>query len=140
MSGQVRTDEIGPVVAQEDDLVNVCKRLIDMANEAGGPDNITVVAVRFDGPGLAVANGSDDIGHHVFQMQSESRATVPVAQIVDDEEELTPTLEIAPVVTPREAHKVQPTPRGPGIGTLRLVFIGIGVAVAGIFAAMLFRK
>ena len=52
LSGQVRTNEIAEIVNTEPDLVQVCKKLIDRANEAGGPDNITVVAVRFDGPGL----------------------------------------------------------------------------------------
>ena len=51
LSGPVRTTDIARVVEEEPDLVNVCKKLIDLANEAGGPDNITVIAVRFDGAG-----------------------------------------------------------------------------------------
>lgn len=139
MSGQVRTEEIGPVVAQETDLVNVCKRLIDMANEAGGPDNITVVAVRFEGVGLEPPDGSDDIGHRVFQMHSESRVTMPVAAIPEEDE--TPTLEIPPLAAPvLDATNAIPMPRGPGIGTLRIVFLGIGIVIAGIFAIFFFAK
>lgn len=136
LSSQVRTEDIGKVVAEEPDLVAVCKRLIDMANEAGGPDNITVVAARFDGEGLEEPNGGDDVGHHVFQLHSESRATVPVP-VIDDEDD-TPTLPTGEV--PKEieelaaaASAAQPVPRGPGIGTLRLVFAFVFVIVAGYF-------
>jgi protein phosphatase len=53
LSGQVRGDDIARVVSADSDLTAVCKRLIDAANESGGPDNITVVVARFDGEGLA---------------------------------------------------------------------------------------
>src|SRR5438094_4642979 len=49
LSGQVGKDEIARVISEEDDLVSACKRLIDRANEAGGPDNITVILARFEG-------------------------------------------------------------------------------------------
>ena len=68
LSGQVGKDEIARVVSEEHDLVAVCKRLVDRANENGGPDNITVIAARFDGDGLAVAGEGDDVGHHVFPL------------------------------------------------------------------------
>ena len=59
LSGQVRTDEIARVVSDEPDLMAACKRLIDRANEAGGPDNITVIAARFDGDGLILPGATD---------------------------------------------------------------------------------
>lgn len=143
LSGQVKGDEIGQVVREEPDLVNVCKRLIDMANAVGGPDNITVIAARFDGEGLEVAQEGDDVGHRTFQMQSESRATMPV-EVVQDEEELTPTLEITaetPGNAPASPSVVPPPmPRGPGDTTLRIVFIGIGVLLAAVFLAVWLRK
>jgi len=42
--------------------MSVCKQLIDRANENGGPDNITVIAARFDGEGLS-ARRRDAVGH-----------------------------------------------------------------------------
>lgn len=68
LSGQVGKDEIARVVSEEHDLVSVCKRLVDRANENGGPDNITVIAARFDGDGLEVAGQSDEVGHSVFPL------------------------------------------------------------------------
>ena len=52
LSGQVTKDEIAAIVTAETDLTMACKRLIDRANENGGPDNITAIVARFDGSGL----------------------------------------------------------------------------------------
>lgn len=77
LSGQVRAHEIAEVVMQERDLVNVCKRLIDLANEAGGPDNITVIAARFEGSGL-VDTGAETPAHRVYRGSQDLRPTVPL--------------------------------------------------------------
>ncbi len=76
LSGQVRANEIAAVVKTEGDLVSVCKRLIDLANEAGGPDNITVVAARFEGPGLG--DGAEAPAHRVYRGSQQQRSTIPV--------------------------------------------------------------
>ena len=52
LSTVVRRDDIAAMVKAEPDITKVCEKLVDLANERGGPDNITVVAVRFDGDGL----------------------------------------------------------------------------------------
>lgn len=66
LSGVVRGEEIGRAVSEEHDLQLVCRRLIALANALGGPDNITVVAARFDGTGLAAPNADDHVGHRPF--------------------------------------------------------------------------
>jgi serine/threonine protein phosphatase PrpC len=48
LSGMVTDAEIADVVANEGDLNRLCDRLIEMANAAGGVDNVTVVAVRVE--------------------------------------------------------------------------------------------
>jgi protein phosphatase len=78
LSGQVTKDDISQVVTAEEDLVQACKRLIDLANEAGGPDNITVIIARFDGKGLESAQDEDHIGHRVFTLP-EAGTTPPMA-------------------------------------------------------------
>lgn len=52
LSGLVEPREIAEVVTRGRNLARVCQRLIDLANERGGPDNITVVAARITGGGL----------------------------------------------------------------------------------------
>lgn len=88
LSGQVKLEEIARVVSEEPDLMQVCKRLIDRANENGGPDNITVIAARFDGEGLAPAGSENAIGHRVFplpgdsgQVPAASRPTMPAGEV-----------------------------------------------------------
>lgn len=78
LSGQVKKDEIATVVARESTLQGVCDRLIAMANERGGPDNITVIAVRFDGDGLRAADGAGPVGHQVYPLIDTEASTDPV--------------------------------------------------------------
>jgi serine/threonine protein phosphatase PrpC len=113
LSGQVRIDEIARVVSEEPDLMAVCKRLIDRANEAGGPDNITVIAARFDGDGLAAPSNGDDVGHRVYRLSTDSgqvqaqRTTGPTPGAADRR----PTAKIAqPQAVPLEApERLTPT-------------------------------
>ncbi|HWJ21312.1 MAG TPA: protein phosphatase 2C domain-containing protein [Gemmatimonadaceae bacterium] len=78
LSGQVRPDEIARVATDERDLERLCERLIDSANATGGPDNITVVAARFEGDGLAVAASDDEVGHRVFPLGDDPTPVYPV--------------------------------------------------------------
>jgi protein phosphatase len=145
LSGQVRLDDFGNVVRSEGDLVRVCSRLIDMANEAGGPDNITVIAARFDGDGLVNAASSDEVAHRVFQLDTESRATLQVPVLQDAQ----PTVEMTPVppsvlspppYTPPDLAPGTVEMRGPGLATLRVVFAALAVVVAGVFVAVWLRR
>lgn len=133
LSGQVRTHEIAEVVASEPDLMDVCKKLIDMANEAGGPDNITVVAARFEGDGL-LERDAETVEHRVYR-GSEARATVPIDRtsipfLSALEDTPLPTLEM-PSAQLRASLPPTPPPGGwiPA-STLRLFFGFIGALVA----------
>jgi PPM family protein phosphatase len=89
LSGQVRLDEITRIVTEESDLVSACKRLIDRANEMGGPDNITVIIARFDGEGLADPAATDDVGHRIYPLATDSgqvpAADRPLSQVTTSE-------------------------------------------------------
>jgi len=80
LSGQVKKDEIAEIVNQSPDLSAACDRLIALANERGGPDNITVVVARFDGDGLRLSGGSlqEDVGHQVYPLIDTETSTEPV--------------------------------------------------------------
>ena len=67
LSGLVRKDEIGERAARQADLAALCTELIDLANSRGGPDNITVVAVRFTGDVLPEADDSD-VGYQTYAL------------------------------------------------------------------------
>ena len=78
MSGQMRTPDIARIVNEDPDLMATCRKLIDLANENGGPDNITVIAARFEGAGLLPPSPEEAPAHQVYAGESEARATVPV--------------------------------------------------------------
>src|SRR5437899_2426464 len=78
LSGQVKRDEIAEAIARERDLQTACDRLITLANERGGPDNITVVIARFDGDGLRAATAGEDVGHQVYPLIDTETSTEPV--------------------------------------------------------------
>ena len=52
LSGLVESAEIASVVTEERDLSTACQRLVDLSNERGGPDNITVIIACVTGDGL----------------------------------------------------------------------------------------
>ncbi|HJS46981.1 MAG TPA: Stp1/IreP family PP2C-type Ser/Thr phosphatase [Gemmatimonadales bacterium] len=67
LSGVVRRQEIAEVAGRDGDLEQACRELIEMANERGGADNITVVVARFDGPGLAEPDITDPAGYAAYE-------------------------------------------------------------------------
>ncbi len=57
LTGHVTDDELATLLGSTDDMKNLSERLVSMANERGGLDNITVVLVRVEDPREdAVAN------------------------------------------------------------------------------------
>jgi PPM family protein phosphatase len=100
LSGVVRREEFAQMVARSPDLPTLCSALIDLANERGGPDNVTVVAVRFDGDGLPAADDADGAGYHSYH--------VPFAETT---EEPTAVTEPPRIPDPPPAHAVaEPMP------------------------------
>ncbi len=78
LSTVVRRHEIAAAVHAEPDIERLCSNLVALANERGGPDNITVVAVRFDGDGLPSAS-ADEPGYHEFLTTDERPSLQPTA-------------------------------------------------------------
>jgi len=81
LSGLVKREEFPAMVAANPELSDLCGALIDLDNERGGPDNITVVTARFDGDGLPEPSASEDVGYAVYHLAAaddeEPTTTVP---------------------------------------------------------------
>jgi PPM family protein phosphatase len=106
LSGQVSKDEIAALVTENADLTAACKALIDRANEAGGPDNITVIVARFDGSGLQPVATQDEVGHRVFQLPETGQTpAISMERIIDVNSPTQPM----PVV-PRTTRPLEPDP------------------------------
>jgi protein phosphatase len=146
LSGQMRASDIADIVAGEPDLVQVCKQLIDLANENGGPDNITVIAARFEGDGLSVASNDESVGHRVYTSDAESRVTMPVhasalpPMTAEEEASMaaTPTDNPVPLRTSfggdfpaplSDPASLGPPERRVSLATLRLIFGAIGLLI-----------
>ena len=124
LSGQVTKEEIAMVVTDEPDVATACKLLVERANFAGGPDNITVILARFDGPGLLPPNDEDEVGHQEFPLPSDGTPTDavtvevtpasamkrPGARPVHLGESTVPMPPAAPPPTPPKAQTPPPTP------------------------------
>jgi PPM family protein phosphatase len=84
LSGLVRREEFSTSSRAHPELSALCSALIDLANERGGPDNITVVAARFEGEGLPEPGAAEDVGHSVFHLPeaepTEESAAAPPAE------------------------------------------------------------
>jgi protein phosphatase len=72
LSGLVRATEIAGAIAGHESLDGACGALIDLANQRGGPDNITVVAVRLDGEGLPLPTADEPPRYGVLLLGDES--------------------------------------------------------------------
>ncbi len=161
LSGQVKTEQISECVRQLPDLVQLCKQLIDLANHAGGPDNITVVAARFEGEGLGQVGVGDAVGHRNYRFSGEARATMPMGSeelppnataevrmptvrsdmlaatpvmgmpALSEEEANRPTPRATPAIPAAAAAALEKESGGLGITT----WVGIGVALAIALAA-----
>lgn len=81
LSGQLRAQELADAARQCTDLAALCRELVARANATGGPDNITVVAARFDGEGLADAAHDDAVGHQRFPVGTPTPET-PLSPVV----------------------------------------------------------
>lgn len=63
LSGMIQDAEILDIVLSNGDLSEACRKLIAVANEHGGEDNITAVVVRIESDGAETGPSSDTLPH-----------------------------------------------------------------------------
>ena len=118
LSGLVKREEIGEMVGRHHDLSELCGRLIDLANERGGPDNITVIAARFDGEGLAEPTADADVGYHTYPLDDPDPEVAPAAAMPEP---------IMPGVV---------TATGPGLRPATIALVAVGLVVVALLLAL----
>ncbi|HEX4458656.1 MAG TPA: Stp1/IreP family PP2C-type Ser/Thr phosphatase, partial [Polyangia bacterium] len=97
--GVVSDEEIAAVMGAIDDPDETARILIEMANGAGGPDNITVIVAHVDGAGIADV-GDDDAIHFAHWRIDPDAPEQPV-NLNDSDDYGTPT------ALPTMEHRVQ---------------------------------
>jgi protein phosphatase len=124
LSNQVRREEIAEGATAQPDLQSLATELIDRANSRGGPDNITVVLVRFEGEGLPVA---ETAAEPVY-------AVLPGAEATEDEM-VTAELPAAPLVAPG-GDPVPPVERTGSPAGMALLVAGTILVLLAVFLAL----
>jgi PPM family protein phosphatase len=123
LSGLVRKEEFAEQLGKHPDLPSLCGALIDLANERGGPDNITVVAVRFEGEGLPESSEAEDVGYQVLDLPAEPAEVEPAAT-----QEPTPTGSDSPA----ESAPDDPSFFGSRLGGLLVIAAALGLLAAAL--------
>jgi serine/threonine protein phosphatase PrpC len=65
LSGKLKADEMCEIVERAPSVEQACKRMIEVAKERGGEDNITIVVAYFDGEGLKPAERVERLTTHI---------------------------------------------------------------------------
>jgi len=119
LSGQVRREEIGELLADHPEPAELCTALINLANSRGGPDNITVVVARFEGEGLPALELGGDVGYQRYRLP-ESAAPTGERVVVRKTVESPPPPPSAPITDPVPAVPAADPPPSPPHPELRL--------------------
>src|SRR5882724_6969773 len=92
LSGMIEDDEILTLVQSSPELADVCRKLIALANEHGGEDNITAVVVRID--------AGDDSQSDTLPTPP-TAVRVPMGSIPDVTADTPPAGVVAPKIEPK---------------------------------------
>jgi protein phosphatase len=150
LSGMVRGEEMAQAVAATDGLGALCETLIAMANARGGPDNITVVAVRFDGEGLprptederprydVLLLGDEVIDHEPRDYHHDGFITTPIATLVPEEVRQVAAARAAARAAAQGAGTTSPIPEVPPERRRRAhswtLVLGAAIVLGGLYA------
>jgi serine/threonine protein phosphatase PrpC len=87
LTGNVKDDEIGQIAIEHPDPEEACSAMITLANQRGGPDNITVVVARFDGEALAAPGADSEPEYRIYDLDEElgDETTDEVPVVLDDQ-------------------------------------------------------
>lgn len=121
LHGQVSDSEIA-MLAGDQDPDEACQSLIDLANERGGPDNITVIVARVPGT-------SGGGAHH----DAESAATTT---LVLEPESAAASTPVAPAAAKSDSKPVGGSPMLPKL----ILVLVVLVALVAVIATQVFRQ
>ncbi|HEY6334079.1 MAG TPA: Stp1/IreP family PP2C-type Ser/Thr phosphatase, partial [Blastocatellia bacterium] len=170
LSNKVSDDEIKETVSKEKSLTNACRSLVELANQRGGEDNITIVVARFDGEELqSAADGNSitgsfqviehgclggDLSAIVDQMNSraeaasqkaESKVTTLVMNRLEDESgaEISEQDGSVDAANSDAANELEKSEAGISAGYLKyalFILAALFLIAAALFAVLYFRK
>jgi serine/threonine protein phosphatase PrpC len=121
--GVVADEEIGAVVGSQDDPEEASRLLCEMANAAGGPDNITCIVVHLSGDGLAEPAEDEVVKYALWKIDPEPPPPPPV--VMDGPTGPIAVIEPPPAPPPEPEPEPAPPPALPARGTLELISMAV---------------
>ena len=140
LSGAVSSEQMKDVVLTTPEPIDACKKLTEMANAAGGHDNITVIVSRFENEGLSPPQPEDIVVFRRVSLPPGPRSSLatplPEPQSSPSYRQTQPDIDIP--ATESDDHEAEPG-RGGGLTVfLLLLALWVGAAVAYVlFSGML---
>jgi PPM family protein phosphatase len=154
LHGPVSDDDIKRILLEEPDVRKACDRLIACANEHEGPDNITVVLARFDGPGLPPPGAEDEVTFIAydpgpdpedpepekppFSTETVTRETSPAKELRNTSPEMAVADEPAPDTSPAVSSAATTSLPAPPISETRPLLAFVLVTLLAALAGALF--
>ena len=150
LHGLVKELEMGTIIQTTPDLKEAVKQLVALANERGGPDNITALAVRIQEVGdplPSLLNGREAVYNQPGSIYSQ--ATAPTAFKAAEAPDTLDNRPTAPMsvaalppvpasistqpTTPMTIPTEHPKPRGQGLVVGAVLLLMLGAAIIGAF-------
>jgi PPM family protein phosphatase len=154
LHGPVSDDDIKQILLEEPDVKKACDRLIACANEHEGPDNITVVLARFDGPGLPPPGAEDEVaflayhpgedpqdpepGNPPLSTETVTGENTPAKELRSTSTEMAVANEPAPDTSPAASPAATTTAPTPPISEARPLLAFVLVTLLAALAGALF--
>jgi serine/threonine protein phosphatase PrpC len=112
LSGKVHQDEIAQIIHEARDFKSACQHLINLANERGGEDNITVVIAQFSGSGLGLPE-SEEVEPLSLARSPDTPTEINWGDGAGEDQLGAPTAPVVPLSNAAEAGATEPLPTPP---------------------------
>jgi serine/threonine protein phosphatase PrpC len=124
LSNAISDDELAMILIASDPAI-ACQKLIDLANERGGEDNLTAIVARFGGEGLAPAFAGGSVSG-TFEVLKEFKPEVPTVPPPP----ANPVKSSRPPAGPEARRSARPSARPPARASAGGARLAVGVLVA----------
>jgi protein phosphatase len=136
LSGVVEDDHIKDAISTAATPDDACKRLIELARESGGPDNITCVVGRFGGEGLAAPTEGEHIAHGPLEVEpgpedergrdEGGKLEIPADLLHEEDAAMAGWTRTLPAIDPAAlGDAAAPSPAASGQRSLRSLLLGV---------------
>lgn len=141
LTGVVEDEELAAILGASDDMDEICRLLVEMARAGGGPDNITVVAARFEGEALPLPEPSERVVYRPWHLDEPEAPPREIAPEPDSYGAPWPPLPLSSPPRPSASYPSPPRPRTHDPAQLFFsLMVLLAVALGGLVVGTLLRR